>query len=353
MAHFFCCASILLISAISALAATDTDANKNPAGYKSVWKGGLDSGECYYLASRALNGNFASGAGEELALLDDAGFGHVLKWNGQGFSEVWITSDRIADQPVEKTAVADFAGDGSDSSALMLANGELNVWNGESDSFEMLCRDCASELRGQYRIRLIAASDFDGDRRDEIIAWAESKGHFYLLTLELSGDKLELFSSHQIEGAGKALDILVLKRTSGEEDYFLLETGGILGYRLTNLVVDEEGIRIGRRLPLNKQYKKIISAWAGKTSPKNKSAVFLLTSRGGQLDLIAIDPTSGKELTLIEKAPLQTRLALSADIYGDGKEEIIFTEVNCKYNIYSKAQTKAPGARNSKPVKQR
>jgi hypothetical protein len=325
---------------------------KTTASFKSVWEGGIKDGECYYVAGQLLGVNFTSDTGEELAIVDLDNYGHVLHWTVKGFIEEWITSEPVAEQQIAKAIPADLDGDGLEAIILLSAHGAINIWGGENVSFRMLCRDCAADLRSQYKIRLIAASDFDGDSRDEIIAWAESKEKDYLLALEWTGKKLEIFSSRQIDGAGRALDLLVQKTNTDDEEYFLYETGGKLGKRLTNLAVDEEGIRVGNRLPLDKEHGKIISIWTGKPDRKSASAIYLLESRGGALYVNSMDPFNGDISSQIEKAPPQTRFVLSADIQGDGKEEIIFSEVNCKYNIYAGASAKAAGAKNSAAGKQ-
>jgi hypothetical protein len=339
--HILHIAAAAFLVAACAASGRGTAAPSPAAEFAAAWKGAL-AGECYYITNRLLSGNFYGGGGEELAAIDEDGFGHIILWMGRQLVEGWITTEPVAEKPIEKALAADLKGNGGDTVVLLLSGGIINIWGSEKDSFEMLCRDCLSDLRKQYRIFSIAAADVDDDYKKEIVALAESKDHIYLLTFEWQKNKLDFFSGYPLALSSKPADIIASSTPAGD-DCYLYMVGGKPKYRLIKLDFNEEGVSTGRILKLDENHKRIVSIWTGGLEQNNKNALILLEARAGLLSLRAIDTSSGELLFRIPAAPPETRHAVTAGLNTDEKTEFVFSEVGCKYNIFSEV-TRPSGA---------
>ncbi len=340
--------SFLIITAaalFSAAASLASPAKPQERTYAPEWKGAI-TGECYYMTSALLKGNFLPGGGEEIASIDEEGYGHIIRWNGSRMDEEWITTKPVAPKHLIKAVAADLKGDGSDITVLLLSDGTVNVWGSEAASFEMLCTDCLSDLRKQYKIFSIAAADVDDDYKKEIVALAESKKRIYILTFEWRKNKLNFFSGYPAPISTKPAEIVAAETPEGDA-CFLYMKGGKPKYRLVKLEFNEEGVSLGDTIVLDEN-KRIVSIWPGKIEQNNKNAFFILESRAGQLSLRAADTVSGDTILTIGPLSMTTRFGLSADLNYDGKTELIFNETGCKYNIFEEVKKPSKAVQKKK-----
>jgi len=325
------CAASILASAV--YAATAKGSQGGPA-YKKVWEGGLESGECYFLTSWLLKGNFTSDAGDELAAIDGDGFGHVIRWTERGFVEEWITSEHVTRKKVVKTLAADIEGDGHDKAIILHADGTVDIWGGEQELFRVLCRDCLGDIKNGNKIRQFAVADFDGDGREGIVAWAPMKDRNYLMAINFEGGRPVLFWNHQVKDVKQASDLFTMRNNGVGERYVIVETDAKKGARLVELENNEEGVAVLRSRQIPKDGSKIVSVSAG-TTDENEDALYMLKSGAGGLSLRAFEPFGDRVFFNIGKISQKTVFDLQADLNGDGKEEIIFSDRECNYKIYS------------------
>ncbi len=335
-----CCAICAMsVTALMVLTCAASKGAKSDT-YKKVWEGGLESGECYFVTAWLLKGDFTSDAGDELAAIDGDGYGHVIRWTEHGFVEEWITSDHVTRKKVLKAIAADIDGDGFDKAIILNADGTVDIWGGEQELFRALCKDCLGEIKNGNKIRQITIADFDGDGREGIVAWAALKDRNYLMAINWEGGRPVLFWSHQVNGVKKASDLLTVRNNGEGERYIIVETAPQRGTRLVELAKDEEGIAVLRSRQIQKDGSKTISIRAGRTE-NNEAALLLFKSGMNGLSLRAFEPFGDRVFFNIDKVSRKTVFDLPADLNGDGREEILFSDRECNYSFARRSRASA------------
>lgn len=328
--------AVMLLAAASGAAGADS-AGKQPEGYQQRWQGALIGGECYFSAVKLLKGDFISDPGEELLAMDEDGYAHLIRWTVAGFEEVWVAPDPVAPAGIRKAVAADLDGKGGDAAVILDGSGSVIVWGGEKGKFQVLCRDCLAGWRDKSDLKSLAAADSGDGARQDIVAWARRGKRNYLLRMEWKGKGFELLFSKTVEGARAVEDLFAPEKSEAAEKYYIYENGPGNYRGFASLAVDEEGAVAGERTPLTA--KNIVAAgpWMGKWYAIDRAVMFL-EKVSGKIYLKVENPYEKTGEKRVGPAPAGTQHAFTADLNGDGTDELVFAGANCRIAVFARQQ---------------
>jgi len=305
-------------------------------GFHRRWEGKLRGGECYFTTTKMLSGDFMNDPGEELFIVDEEGFGHIVRWDGTGFAESWITSDPVVDGRIRGAAVLMLNDKFGEAAVFLDDSGTVTAWGGEKWEFRKICEKCV-QSRGE-KILKISGSDVDDDGREELVAWATTAGRDSLTAYKWNGTRFELASKAPVSGLGTVHGVFPVKQQGGVEKYVLYESDYNGRGMLVSLGMDEEGARVEWRLPYAEKKQFLKSLWMDTIEAGEPESLFVMMAEGATQTIRIMNPAEVSDSVRIASVPVGVKQSITADLNGDGKKEMVFMDADCGFTVFTRSR---------------
>jgi len=326
--------SILLFPLLSAVAcASPVDE------YSRAWAGWLDGEPGYFVPREIIPGDFLSWPGEELFIIDDDGYGHVVEWEENRLVTRVVTGTPVSGAGVRGATAFTLRSGGQQGLAVLDERGKLSVVGAERDEFEVLCTGCLPpELEG-YSIIAITSANFDTDSRDEVLLWARGNGTSLVIVVEwgvtgFTSQAAREIYAEKVPGAAAALYPAYEGEMVGR--YHVVSESGA-GQELAGMEISEDGAYLEKYGAPPEWLGGIRIISSGAPGDAREPLLFAIDSFESGVELLLIMPGENWTVSRYPSVPPRSIFALSADLNGDGTEELLFSDHECRFEVHARS----------------